>query len=557
MNNKLTHSFALFALISGFFMAILDSNIVNIVLPEMTISFNTSVEHISWVINSYNLAFAVCLLPMAKLADRFGRKKFYVIGLFVFTISSLLCGLSISLETIVLFRVIQGISAAIIVPVAMPLGLELVPKEKQGIIGGIMGAFGGLAAAIGPALGGILSDQLSWKWIFFINIPIGLIACVLVLILFKESYDELSEKKIDWLGVLLSSLFLFTLVLALLKVNDDSWNKEYIILLFVISIISFISFINIEKKSKYPILPLWLFNNRQFSVGNLLLFIVGMGMMNIIFLLSFFLTQVQGISELKAGLIISVLAIFSMIVTTIMTPIATKKGSRWIGMAGMLLLAVTTYSFTTMSTDFTSLDYIWRVAVGGVGTGCTLAPISTTAILSVPVNKSGMASSITNISRTIGSILGVAVLVALLNNQLESQLNLVKKEMVNKVEHTNMPKEIKEKLIINVQQIDRKHMKDTSSKDSLEKFIYQIEERKKVAIHNTPEELAEKVNQDFELQEKTISDIYQDAKKQYKKAITNSFNNTYRYSCIILILGIIFSVFNTAKRQKSVYYLKS
>ncbi|XKK22714.1 MFS transporter [Bacillus sp. CB102A.1] len=189
----------------------------------------------------------------------------------------------------------------------------------------MMGAFGGLAAAIGPALGGILSDQLSWKWIFFINIPIGLIACVLVLILFKESYDELSEKKIDWLGVLLSSLFLFTLVLALLKVNDDSWNKEYIILLFVISIISFISFINIEKKSKYPILPLWLFNNRQFSVGNLLLFIVGMGMMNIIFLLSFFLTQVQGISELKAGLIISVLAIFSMIVTTIMTPIATKK----------------------------------------------------------------------------------------------------------------------------------------------------------------------------------------------------------------------------------------
>lgn len=169
-----------------------------------------------------------------------------------------------------------------------------------------------------------------------------------------------------------------------------------------------------------------------------------------------------------------------MIVTTIMTPIATKKGSRWIGMAGMLLLAVTTYSFTTMSTDFTSLDYIWRVAVGGVGTGCTLAPISTTAILSVPVNKSGMASSITNISRTIGSILGVAVLVALLNNQLESQLNLVKKEMVNKVEHTNMPKEIKEKLIINVQQIDRKHMKDTSSKDSLEKFIYQIEERKKL-----------------------------------------------------------------------------
>ena len=149
-------------------MAILDSNIVNITLPEMTKTFHTSIDTISWVANTYNVAFVSCLLIAARLADQFGRKKLYIIGLLGFSISSFMCGIATSFHTLVAFRIIQGISAAVIVPVAMPLGLNLVPREKQGMIGGIMGAFGGLAAAIGTSLGGILTDKLNWSWVFLL-----------------------------------------------------------------------------------------------------------------------------------------------------------------------------------------------------------------------------------------------------------------------------------------------------------------------------------------------------------------------------------------------------
>ncbi|HHP1116576.1 MFS transporter [Bacillus cereus group sp. MYBK163-2] len=510
MRNK----FALIALIAGFFMAILDSNIVNITLPEMTKTFHTSIDTISWVANSYNVAFVSCLLIAARLADQFGRKKLYIIGLLGFSISSFMCGIATSFHTLVAFRIIQGISAAVIVPVAMPLGLNLVPREKQGMIGGIMGAFGGLAAAIGPSLGGILTDKLNWSWVFFINVPVGILSFIFVILCIKESYDHAASSKIDWAGMITSASALCLLVYALIQVNINHLSTIGLILLFMLSLIGFILFFIIEKKSENPMLPLKLFTNKEFSISNFSLFFVGMGLMNFLFILAFYFVQVEGMSELQSGLIISTLAIVSMLVTVIVTPIAANRGSSLVGSIGLLTFIVASYLFSQIDSNFTTWDYIWRLIIVGIGTGCTLAPYTTTAVLSVPIEKSGVAASICNISRTVGSIVGVAILVMFLNHQL-----LVEKEKINREVVTVIKKS------------------DLSNLER-EKVLQAINKKQQIVL-KTDEE----------------SKIYKQLKEKYKQGIIRSYNEVFLMGSIIFFIAFAFNigrVIISKKRSKRV-----
>lgn len=504
--------FALIALVTGFFMAILDSNIVNIALPEMTKTFHTSIDTISWIANGYNVAFVTCLLIAARLADQFGRKRLYVIGLLGFSISSFMCGIASSFYMLVTFRVLQGISAAIIVPVAMPLGLELVPKEKQGMIGGVMGAFGGLAAAIGPSLGGVLTDKLTWNWVFFINVPVGILSLIFVFLFIKESYDHTASSKIDWAGMVTSSCALFLLVYALIQVNKATLSPLSISLLFSVSIISFILFIFIEKKSKNPMLPLYLFSYKEFSFSNLALFFVGMGLMNFLFIFAFYLVQVEGMSELKSGMIISTLAIVSMIVTAIMTPIAAKRGSSVIGSVGIIAFLIASYLFGHMELNFSTWDYVWRLMIVGFGAGCTLAPFTTTAVLNVPIEKSGIASSISNISRTVGSIVGVAILVVILNHQLSDEKEKVNQQIITMIQKSNQTDLEKEKLLQAIQTIDKQ-----------ERVI---------------------------IESKVGNEFYEQVKWKYKHAVIRSFNQTFLIGSFIFLLALICNVVEIYMNRK-------
>lgn len=501
---ELRNTFALIALIAGFFMAILDSNIVNIALPEMTKTFHTSIDTISWIAISYNVAFVSCLLIAARLADQFGRKKLYIIGLLGFSISSLMCGIATSFHTLVAFRIIQGISAAIIVPVAMPLGLKLVPKEKQGMIGGIMGAFGGLAAAIGPSLGGVLTDKLNWSWVFFINVPVGILSLIFVILCIKESYDHTASSKIDWAGMITSASALCLLVYALIQVNTNHLSTISLILLFMLSLISFILFFIIEKKSNNPMLPLKLFSYKEFSISNLSLFFVGMGLMNFLFILAFYFVQVEGMSELQSGLIISTLAIVSMIVTGVVTPIAAKRGSVLIGSTGMIAFIIASYLFSQIDSNFTTWDYIWRLVIVGIGTGCTLAPYTTTAVLSVPAEKSGVASSVCNISRTVGSIVGVAILVMFLNHQLLVEKEKVNGEVMTVIEKSNLTN-IEREQVLQV-------MKGTDK------------------------------NQNSMLKSEEANKLYEKMKQQHKQGIAYSFDKTFFMGSVIFTLALICNV---------------
>ncbi|PEP52719.1 MFS transporter [Bacillus pseudomycoides] len=285
--------------------------------------------------------------------------------------------------------------------------------------------------------------------VVFINVPVGILSLLFVLLFIKESYDHTASSKIDWAGMVTSSCALFLLVYALIQVNNSSLSPLSVSLLFVISFISFILFIFIEKKSKNPMLPLYLFSYKEFSFSNLSfsnlsLFFVGMGLMNFLFIFAFYLVQVDGMSELQSGMIISTLAIVSMVVTAIMTPIAAKHGSSVIGIIGIIAFIIASYLFGHMESGFSNWDYIWRLVVVGFGAGCTLAPLTTTAVLSVPTEKSGIASSISNISRTVGSIVGVAILVVILNHQLSIEKEEIKqqvKAMIQKGDQTDFEKQ--------------------------------------------------------------------------------------------------------------------
>ena len=208
--NKKHQIISFVVIILGFFMA-LDTTIVNITLPTMTEYFNTTMSHISWVVNAYNLTFTAIILTASRLADQFGRKKLFLTGVFLFTISSLLSGISHSLEILILLRAVQGLSAAFVVPVAMPLSAEIFPPEKRGTIMALWGAFAGLAAASGPTLGGILTHFFNWRYIFFINVPIGCICILLTMKFIKESYDQAASKSIDFGGIITVSTAMFCL----------------------------------------------------------------------------------------------------------------------------------------------------------------------------------------------------------------------------------------------------------------------------------------------------------------------------------------------------------
>lgn len=224
-------------------MALLDSTIVNVALPEITRYFSSSMESISWVMNGYNLAFAVSLVTASRLADQFGRKKFFLIGLTAFSLSSLLAALSSTVELLIFFRVIQGLSAAIIVPVTVPLATEIFPPEMRGTIVGIWGGVSGLAAASGPSLGGILTAHIKWHSIFLVNIPIGIIAIVLTVIFIKESRDTTASKKFDYSGMLSLTIAMFAIAIALVKATDLGWSSVKVTSLFALSLLSFVAFI--------------------------------------------------------------------------------------------------------------------------------------------------------------------------------------------------------------------------------------------------------------------------------------------------------------------------
>ncbi|WP_052339814.1 MFS transporter [Gorillibacterium massiliense] len=428
--SKWRTAIGLFAIMIGYSMALLDTTIVNITLPKMSEFYGTDMKTISWVLNGYNLAFAVLLVTASRLADQFGRKRVFLIGVGLFTLSSYLCGVSSSADLLIAFRVMQGIAGAMLVPVTLPMSMLLVPKNRQGLLMGVWGALGGLMSAGGPVLGGLLAEHADWQWIFFINIPTGIITFLLCLVLIPESIDTTASKRIDWVGALLLTVSMFSLTLALVQVSDKGWTSISIELLLAIGIGALVLFFLAEARVTEPMLPLWLLKVRPFSAGMGGMFTLSVGMTGIAFLVTFYLTMSLGMSQQAAGDTIAVMPLVSIVFAGAAGPLSQKFGSRWLSIAGLLIFGAAIYLFGWLTPDSTRADVIWRMAVAGMGLGIAMTPMTMASMQAVPADKYGISSGVNNMTRTLGQVIGIAVLVTLFNANVNSEMSGAKAQAV-------------------------------------------------------------------------------------------------------------------------------
>ena len=411
---------AFIAIVIGFFMTMLDTTIVNIALPKITESFNTNVQDITWVSNGFNIALAVIILTASRLGDQFGRKRLFLFGLFVFTLTSFLGGFSNSLEMLIVLRVVQGLSAGIMVPLTIPLSVEIFSVEKFGAIVGIWGAVGGCASACGPALGGLLTNSFSWQAVFFVNVPFGVISFILSAMFLKESFDETATKTIDFLGIITISISMLTLILGLIQAPDKGWSSMYILTLFAVSIISIILFVIVEVKAKEPMLPMQLLQSKYFTGASITMIFMTAGMMAGSFLVSFFLTRIMKLSVLDAGLTIIAMPAAMVVLSLIAGPISHKIGARPFAILGIILASISVYLFGTLNAGSSRLDVMWRLVICGAGIGMSMSPLMASAVRNAPRDKVGIASGVANVSRTIGMVLGVAILATLLSHNMHN-----------------------------------------------------------------------------------------------------------------------------------------
>ncbi|MBU3217228.1 MFS transporter (plasmid) [Clostridium estertheticum] len=544
--NKKYQIISFVAIILGFFMALLDTTIVNITLPKMTEYFNTTMAHISWVVNAYNLAFAAIVLTASRLADQFGRKKLFITGVFLFTISSLLCGISNSLQVLILFRALQGLSAAFVVTIAMPLSAEIFPPEKRRTIMALWGAFAGLAAASGPSIGGIVTQFFNWRYIFFINVPIGCICIILTMKFIKESYDSTASKNIDFGGIITISTAMFCLTLALIKANEKGWTSSFILSLFAVSAIVLIIFVIIELKVKEPLLPLSLFKSVQFTNGSISLFLLGLGMMSGTYLLSFFLIQVKGLNQLSAGLIISTMSLTSMLFSILAAILTKKLGSRLISASGIFLLCASCYLNSSLTQNSSNIDIILRLIVAGAGTGLSMATLIGSIMANVPVDKIGIASGISNMTRTLGTVLGVALVLTIFTSNMTTQISDAKDSAVQTIQNdTVFDNKTKLQMISSIKTGSDKSV-------SLSTILNTIDKKETAVLAFSSNMTENKIKESFEAQKKETKKIVPIIQDTFLTYTVKAFSFTFKMSAVILLPGILFALFSDKKRYPNI-----
>jgi EmrB/QacA subfamily drug resistance transporter len=509
------------AVVLGFFMALLDSTIVNVALPEMTKYFDAQMDHMSWVVNGYNLAFAVFLVTASRLADQLGRKKLFLIGVILFVLFSVLAGLSGSLPLLILFRVLQGLSAAIVVPVTIPLAMELFPPRLHGVIIGVWGGIAGLAAASGPTLGGLLTDAMGWQAVFYVNVPIGILCVALSIILLRESHDPSAGQGMDWAGMLLLTLAMLALTYGLIQANDWGWSSTRVLGLLGSALVLGSGFVLVERRAREPMLPLWLFRISTFNWACLTLLMIGAGIMMASFLMSYFLTNLMGKTVLQAGLIISAMPLASMIVSASVGALTNKYGSRIFVAAGMTVLAGSLYSYGELNPESDIVSIIGRLALTGIGMGLSMAPVMGSVIRNVPPEKVGIASGITNMTRALGSVIGVALIVAVLNSSAAHYSAEAGSEVIMLVKQDPQLQSEQKLLLAGMLQEQR----ESSGAEGL---LLRLEEVKK--------------------KDAALEGVVLRIEETIRRASTASFSRTFHIGGLVMMAGIVFGFLSDRKR---------
>jgi EmrB/QacA subfamily drug resistance transporter len=397
----------------GLFMIMLDNTVVNVALPSIRKDLGIGISELEWVVNAYALTFGVLLLSGGKLADMLGRRRIFIAGLVIFTASSLWCGLAGGAASLIAARTVQGIGAALMNPATLSIITATFPPRLRGTAIGIWAGVSALALAIGPLVGGLLTQDINWSWIFFINIPVGVIGVVAARLFIDESKDTSHEQRLDLPGLVTSAIGLFALIYGLIETNTHAWGSTRVLSLFAIALVALVAFVLLELRQRIPMLDLSLFRNATFSGANTVMFLVGLAMFGIFFYNSLFLQNVLGYGAIKTGATFLPMTVLIIFVAPVAGRVSDRIGPRWLMGSGMTLLAVSLLIFGTLGRTASFWNLLPGLLVGGVGMAVTMAPTTAAAMGSVPVDKAGVGSAVINSMRQIGGSLGIAIMGAL------------------------------------------------------------------------------------------------------------------------------------------------
>ena len=417
---------ALWALVIGFFMILVDVSIVSIATPALMDSFDAGIEPVLWVTSAYLLAYAVPLLITGRFGDRYGPKRLYLAGLAIFTVASLACGLSPTIGWLIAARAVQGLGASMMTPQTMAVITRTFPPERRGSAMALWGATAGVAFLVGPLLGGVLLDSLGWEWIFFINVPVGLVGLVAAWRLVPRL--EVHAHAMDWVGVALSAVGLFLVIFALQEGEQRDWGAiagpVTIPMLIGIGALVLVAFIVWQARGpREPLVPLRIFLDRNFSLANIAITTMGLAVTAMMFPLLIWLQTVRGFSPTEAALVLAPQAIASILLARRVGHLVDRIHPRVLPSLGLAGFAITLFALSRLMTPDSPM---WAVLLTttciGITGACIWGPLATTANRNLPVRVAGAGSGIYNTTRQVGSVIGSAAIAALMSARIASHL---------------------------------------------------------------------------------------------------------------------------------------
>jgi EmrB/QacA subfamily drug resistance transporter len=406
------------------FMTYLDNNVTNVAIPTIQRDLHLSIAGLEWVVSSYILVFASLLLFGGRMADLFGRRRLFMIGLSVFTVSSLAAGLSGNGAELIGARLVQGLGAALLVPTTLAIILATFDnvRERTAAIG-VWTAIGAMALAFGPLIGGFISQHVHWGWIFFINVPIGVITMAIAVPAMPESRDSSAARRLDLPGMVSSAAALFALTYGLIEGHDKGWTSALILASFGLAAFAAAAFVWIESHAQHPMVAMSLFRSRVFSGGTLVMMLWAFGILGIYFFTSIYLQTILGFSPTKAGLAFVPMALMLAVFATLAPQITPRLGAHRAVALGMAAMAAGLYLVARQGGGATFAGLMPGFLLFGAGAGLMNVPLTNSVLHSMPPERSGIASALLNASRELAGLLGITVIGAVLRSRQGSALH--------------------------------------------------------------------------------------------------------------------------------------
>jgi DHA2 family multidrug resistance protein len=433
----------IFTVISAALLQLIDTSIVNVSLTQMMGNLGATFEEIGWVITGYAVSNVIMITLSGWMSSKFGRKYYFAGSIVLFTIASVLCGMSTNVWELVFFRIIQGIGGGGLLSTAQAILIETFPKEEIGMANAIYGLGVIIGPALGPTLGGYITDNMNWQWVFYINVPFGILATVLTLMYVQESKNKVVASKMDWFALVMLVAAIGSLQIVLEKGQSEDWfDTRYITILAIIALFAGVIFVVRELRKKNPIVNLRLFNNRSFTTGTVFNFVLGFGLYGTTLVIPIFCQGLLGFTAMQTGLIM----LPGSIATAIMMPVVgTLLKKKYIHPAiyagiGLVLFFIFSFGMSKLNTQIGEEDFFWPLIIRGLAMGLIFIPLTTISLANLKGAEIPQGTALSNMVRQLGGSIGIAVITTYISTDtykhyaaLNDNINAIQPETLDRV----------------------------------------------------------------------------------------------------------------------------